>query len=92
MFSSFCSATAAMRAPQPSAEPMRAAVLHRISLSTSSGRASASHKPVGPPIDNPQKCARWMFRCASSSATSLPSCSKLYSPSGTDDLPWPRVS
>ncbi|CFT89648.1 Uncharacterised protein [Bordetella pertussis] len=81
-----------MRALQPSALPMRAAVLHRTRRSISSGRSSASHMPVGPPIDRPQKCARSIRRCSSSSATSPPSCAKLYSPSGTDDLPWPRVS
>lgn len=87
-----CVRTVPMRAFHISGAPIFAAVLQSTSLSTRCGVLRASHMPIIPPMDSPQKWKVSSFKVSAKARTSFASCSIEYGPGVTEDCPWPRVS
>ncbi|MNF75919.1 hypothetical protein D3C84_580120 [compost metagenome] len=69
--------TVSMRGFQTSGLPIFAAVLHSTRRWIRAGALIASHWPISPPMDRPQKLALAISSASSRASTSRPSCSML---------------
>ncbi len=59
---------------------------------TRSGACAATHCPMAPPNDKPQKANCEIFNRSAKARISLPNISIEYSPAVASEAPWPRVS